>query len=266
MVNKLIDDIKPFIVMEVLEKASEMEKQGINVIHFEVGEPDFDLPEAVKIASTTAIQNGHTHYTHSLGDRRLRDRIADFYNRTYGVHTHTGNIIVTSGSSPAILLVLSALIEPGDEVIISNPGYRRLLYFRRQPPPFFTLVRLGVRYSGKGACRRDSRNRFRIEEYLRFTAHKDEIVYWGEEGAIGTPPRLQLIRSDILKTGTHRGWETETYLKWYDAYDSFLKTTGFGKDFSPECNTARPRTHRALRPRHAFVHEGDEEQRQRSRQ
>jgi aspartate/methionine/tyrosine aminotransferase len=123
MVNKLIDEIKPFIVMEVLEKASEMEKQGINVIHFEVGEPDFDLPEAVKNESSRAIHNGHTHYTHSLGDHQLRETIAKFYNSTYGIHTQAGNVIVTSGSSPAILLVLSALIEPGDEVIISNPGY-----------------------------------------------------------------------------------------------------------------------------------------------
>jgi aspartate/methionine/tyrosine aminotransferase len=123
MVNKLIDEIKPFIVMEVLEKASEMEKMGIDVIHLEVGEPDFDIPEAVKIESARAIQNGHTHYTHSLGNLQLRETIAGFYNRMYGVNTHSGKIIVTSGSSPAILLVLSALIEPGDEVIISNPGY-----------------------------------------------------------------------------------------------------------------------------------------------
>jgi len=123
MVNKLMDEIKPFIVMDVLERASEMEKKGIDVIHFEVGEPDFDLPEAVKAESTKAVLHGHTHYTHSLGDHRLRETIARFYNRTYGVTTQAGNVVVTSGSSPAILLVLSALIEPGDEVIISNPGY-----------------------------------------------------------------------------------------------------------------------------------------------
>lgn len=123
MPNKLIDEIKPFIVMEVLEKASEMEKEGINVIHLEVGEPDFDVPEAVKAESSRAIHTGHTHYTHSLGDRRLRESIAGFYHRTYGVTAQADNIVVTSGSSPAILLALSALIEPGDEVIISNPGY-----------------------------------------------------------------------------------------------------------------------------------------------
>ncbi|MBW4888528.1 hypothetical protein KXQ82_02330 [Mucilaginibacter sp. HMF5004] len=67
--------------------------------------------------------------------------------------------------------------------------------------------------------------------YAKYTDHKNEIVYYGEEGAIGTPPRLQLIRDEILKTGIDRGWETDTYLKWYDAYDQFLKKNGFTKAF-----------------------------------
>jgi hypothetical protein len=69
------------------------------------------------------------------------------------------------------------------------------------------------------------------KEYLRYTDHKDEIIYWGEEGAIGTPPRLQLIREEILKSGKEFGWETETYLKWYDVYDLFIKNHGFSKAF-----------------------------------
>ncbi len=70
------------------------------------------------------------------------------------------------------------------------------------------------------------------KDYLRYFDHKDEIIYWGEEGAIGTPPRLQLIRDEILKTGKNIGWESEAYLKWYDAYNSFLQNTpGFSKAF-----------------------------------
>ena len=69
------------------------------------------------------------------------------------------------------------------------------------------------------------------KSYAKYTDHKDEIVYYGEEGAIGTPPRLQLIRNEIMKTGKDRGWETDAYLKWYDAYDSFLKENGFTKAF-----------------------------------
>jgi beta-galactosidase len=67
--------------------------------------------------------------------------------------------------------------------------------------------------------------------YAKYTDHKNEIIYYGEEGAIGTPPRLQLIRDEILKTGKDRGWETDTYLKWYDVYDSVLKNNGFSKAF-----------------------------------
>jgi len=68
-------------------------------------------------------------------------------------------------------------------------------------------------------------------DYAKYTDHKNEIIYYGEEGAIGTPPRLQLIHDEILRTGKDRGWETDTYLKWYDAYDSFLKKNGFQKAF-----------------------------------
>ena len=70
------------------------------------------------------------------------------------------------------------------------------------------------------------------KDFLRYFDHPDEIQYWGEEGAIGTPPRLQLIREEILKTGEKIGWESDAYLKWYDAYDSFLRNTrGFSAAF-----------------------------------
>ena len=67
--------------------------------------------------------------------------------------------------------------------------------------------------------------------YLRYTNHKDEVVFWGEDGAIGTPPRLQLIRDEILKSGRTTGWEAADYLHWYDAYNNFLKTSGFDNAF-----------------------------------
>jgi beta-galactosidase len=67
--------------------------------------------------------------------------------------------------------------------------------------------------------------------YAKYTDHKNEIIYYGEEGAIGTPPRLQLIREAIMKRGKDIGWETASYLQWYNAYDSFLKSNGFAKAF-----------------------------------
>lgn len=123
MIIQKAKEIKPFIVMEVLEKAAEMEKQGINVIHLEVGEPDFDVPKCVSDAVDKAFKEGRTHYTHSLGDPELRDEIVKRYKNDYDVTISSDQIIVTSGSSPAILLTLGVLCEPGDEVIISDPGY-----------------------------------------------------------------------------------------------------------------------------------------------
>ena len=116
-------NITPFMVMEVLEKIQKMEAQGIDVIHMEIGEPDFDVPECVNQASIEAIKRGETHYTHSLGDIRLRRAICDYHKKTYGVDVDPGRILVTSGTSPAMLLVFSALVNPGDEIIISDPHY-----------------------------------------------------------------------------------------------------------------------------------------------
>lgn len=123
MISSICGDITPFIVMEVLEKASIMEQNGIDIVHLEVGEPDFDMPAPIIETSDVAIRKGQTHYTHSLGYRPLREAIAQHYFKQYGVNVSPDQIIVTSGSSPAILLVLLALLEIDDEVIISDPGY-----------------------------------------------------------------------------------------------------------------------------------------------
>ena len=109
--------------MEVLEKAQELERQGINIIHMEVGEPDFDVPPCVRDAVIKAVSNGDTHYTHSLGKPVLRERISTLYNKEYGVKFSPENIVVTSGSSPAILMALRTLCDVGDEVLVFNPGY-----------------------------------------------------------------------------------------------------------------------------------------------
>ena len=119
----MLEDITPFIVMEVLEKAQELERQGINIIHMEVGEPDFDVPPCVRDAVIKAVSNGDTHYTHSLGNLVLRERISTLYNKEYGVKFSPENIVVTSGSSPAILMALRTLCDVGDEVLVFNPGY-----------------------------------------------------------------------------------------------------------------------------------------------
>jgi aspartate/methionine/tyrosine aminotransferase len=117
------EQIKPFIVMDVMEKIHQMEAAGIDVVHMEIGEPDFDVPECVNRATRAALDCHATSYTHSLGDIRLREAIARYHRATYGTSVDPGQILVTSGTSPAMLLLFSALVNPGDEIIVSDPHY-----------------------------------------------------------------------------------------------------------------------------------------------
>ena len=123
MIARRAQEITPFLVMDVLERARAMEGEGIHVIHLEVGEPDFDIPPCVREATCRALQEGRTHYTHSLGDLALREAICAHYSRTYNVTVHPDQVVVTSGTSPAMLLLFAALLEAGDQVILSNPHY-----------------------------------------------------------------------------------------------------------------------------------------------
>jgi len=109
--------------MDVLERASALERQGQDIIHLEVGEPDFDTPQCIKEAGIKAIRKGKTHYTHSLGIPELRDAICRHYMEKYAVNIDPEQIIITSGSSPALLLIFSTFLEPGDTIIASNPYY-----------------------------------------------------------------------------------------------------------------------------------------------
>jgi aspartate/methionine/tyrosine aminotransferase len=123
-ISRKAQEIRPFLAMDVLERAQAIEREsGVNVIHLEVGEPDFDTPPAIIDAAVRAMRDGETHYTHSLGLPELREAIAAWYSSQYRVSVSPEQIVVTSGSSPAILLGLAALLDPGDEVILSDPRY-----------------------------------------------------------------------------------------------------------------------------------------------
>lgn len=123
MIAKRAQEMTSFIVMDVLEKAHEMERQGIDVIHLEVGEPDFDTPQCIKAAAEKALKDGFTRYTHSLGLIELREVICEYYKNRYNVVIDPDQIIITSGTSPAMLILFSALIENNDQIIISDPHY-----------------------------------------------------------------------------------------------------------------------------------------------
>jgi len=108
---------------EVLAKAQKLEAQGKNVIHLEIGEPDFDTPENIVSAGQNALSNGFTSYNPSPGYGDLRDVIAKDISTSRGIKVSGENVIVTPGGKPIMFFVMLALIENGDEVLYPNPGF-----------------------------------------------------------------------------------------------------------------------------------------------
>lgn len=116
-------DIQPFHVMELLARARALEAQGRSIIHLEIGEPDFATPPAVVAAAQQALQAGQTHYTPALGLPALREAISAFYRQRHQVEVSSERIVVTPGASGALLLALGVLVDPGDAVLLADPGY-----------------------------------------------------------------------------------------------------------------------------------------------
>jgi aspartate/methionine/tyrosine aminotransferase len=123
MLSEKVANIPPFYVMEVLERAQQLEEEGRSIIHLEIGEPDFPTASHICDAAKAAMCAGNTKYTHSQGLIELRQAIAKNYREKFDVDIDPGQIIVTSGTSPAMLLLFLALIDQGDEIIMSNPHY-----------------------------------------------------------------------------------------------------------------------------------------------
>lgn len=123
--------LSSFIAMDILEEGQAQARKGHDVIHLSIGEPDFPAPPPVKKATIQAIREDFTRYTHSLGMPELREAIARHYHRRYGVQVDPDQIIVTSGTSPAMLLLFGVLLNPGDEVIMTDPHYPCYVNFIR---------------------------------------------------------------------------------------------------------------------------------------
>jgi aspartate aminotransferase len=115
--------VPPFYVMEVLEQAQELERRGRQVIHLEIGEPDFNTASHICEAASKALMCGDTRYTHSLGIFELREAVAEYYNQRFSVDVRAEQVVITSGTSPALLLVFMALLDEGCEVVMPQPYY-----------------------------------------------------------------------------------------------------------------------------------------------
>lgn len=108
---------------EMLARAKALEEQGRDIIHLEIGEPDFDTPRNIVEAAVDALRAGHTHYTPSAGIPELRETIAEEVSRTRGIPVQQENVLVVPGGKPVIFFTALALVDPGDEVIYPNPGF-----------------------------------------------------------------------------------------------------------------------------------------------
>lgn len=115
--------IRPFHVMEVMERARQLEAAGRNIVHMEIGQPDFGAPPQVIEAATEAMRTSTLGYTSTLGIMELRSALAGFYRQTYGAAVAPERIAITSGASGAFVLAMGVLVNPGDEVLMPDPCY-----------------------------------------------------------------------------------------------------------------------------------------------
>jgi aspartate/methionine/tyrosine aminotransferase len=115
--------VHPFVVMDVVARAKELEAQGHDIVRMDVGDPDLPTPDVITRAAEAAMEAGDTGYTQSMGLPDLRDAVSARFASKYGVTVGRDDIVVTQGTSPAMLLLFGSLLDPGDEVILADPCY-----------------------------------------------------------------------------------------------------------------------------------------------
>jgi len=187
--------IRPFVVMDVVARAKELEASGRDIVRMEIGDPDFPTPDVITRAAEAAMEAGDTGYTQSAGLPDLRDAISAHYASSYGVIVDPENIVVTQGTSPAMLLLFGALLDPGDEVIISDPCYPAYPNYIS----FLGGVPIPVR------VRAEEGFRFRIEEVrAAITSRTKAIVINSPANPMGTvllPEDLMALAELAAETG-----------------------------------------------------------------
>jgi aspartate/methionine/tyrosine aminotransferase len=122
-ISERMQYIAPFHVMDLLAKAKAMEANGQSILHMEVGEPDFPTPKPILNAGINALQAANTRYTAAQGLTALQEKISAFYQQRYEVDVNPARILVTPGASGALQLLLACLLNPQDELLVTDPGY-----------------------------------------------------------------------------------------------------------------------------------------------
>ena len=235
-------EIQPFVVMDVLSRAHQLEAAGRRVIHMEIGEPDFTAPPQVVEAAVRALRDGRTAYTAALGLPALRQAIGAHYRRCFGIQVSDSRIAITSGASGGLLLTLALYLNPGDEILVPDPGYPGYRHMVRafegiaRPlqvaaasgfQPTLAMVRASWRRRTKGLLLGSPSNptgtlisRMEVEKIACFVAARggvliaDEIyqgLTYGEPPAtaLGLPGEVAVVNSFskyFCMTGWRLGW------------------------------------------------------------
>lgn len=225
---KRCEKIKPFLAMEVMERAFLLEKEGKKITFMCVGEPDLPAHPAISEACERALKEGKTGYTHSLGIIELRKEIAQFYKKKYDVNVSPEQIVVSSGTSPIMLLIFSMLVERGREVILTDPCYAcysNFVNFVEGEINYFNLTPDGRRfYKDIEKILNDKTDTLVINSPSNPTG---EIIDKEEMEQIANLP-INIVSDEIYHGLCYEGEDT-TILKYRD--DAFV-INGFSKAFS----------------------------------
>ena len=119
-------------MFKLLDKVKKLEHEGRDIIHFEIGDPDFETPENIVDAGIDAIKNGFTHYTSSFGLKEFRQKICETTERSRGFKPNLNQVLVTPGANIAIFYAISCIVDPGEEVIVPDPGY----------PTYYSIIKM----------------------------------------------------------------------------------------------------------------------------
>ena len=139
-----LSDIEPFRVVEVLTRATELERQGRNIVHLGAGEPDFATAAPIVQAGRQALADGHTYYSQAGGIPQLREALSGWYQSEYGLAVDPHRIMITPGASGALLLLSALLLNPGESMLLPDPGYPCNRHFMRLVEGRGELVEVGA--------------------------------------------------------------------------------------------------------------------------
>jgi len=156
-VSKRVENVFPFYVMDIMARAKALEEQGQNIVHMEVGEPDFPTPQPILEAAQHFLEAGDVHYTKAQGLPALREKIAEYYRNEYQVDLSLERIFITPGASGALTIALASLLDEGDEVLTCDPGYpcnnNIVTLFGGKPKPVVVESKHNFQMSGQSIAK-----------------------------------------------------------------------------------------------------------------